>query len=121
MTNISVEGDQLVVEVRGWHKLWSLMSRFEIPLEHVGGVRGAANERPIGLRAPGTHIPGIITAGTFHYDGKKVFWDVRDPANAIAIDLQDEDYSTLIVEVADPGLAMSNLEGALFHAQYRVQ
>lgn len=121
MTHISVEGDNLVVEVQGWHKLWALMSRFEVPLEHVSGVRSGANERPSGIRAPGTYIPRFITAGTFHHDGKKVFWDVRDPAKAIAIDLQDEDYSTLIVEVADPQLVISNIETALFHAHYRIQ
>jgi hypothetical protein len=121
MTNISVEGDKLVIEVQGWHKLWSLMSRLEIPLDHVSGVRSAADERASGIRAPGTYIPGIITAGTFHHDGKKVFWDVHDPAKAIAIDLHDDCYSTLIIEVSDPQSAISNIESALFHAHYRIQ
>jgi hypothetical protein len=121
MTNISVQGDNLVIDVQGWHKLWSFMSRLEIPLDHVSGVRGAADERARGIRAPGTHIPGIITAGTFHYDGKKVFWDVRDSAKAVAIDLHDESYSTLIVEVSDPQSALSNIETALFDAHYRIQ
>jgi len=121
MTNITVEEDKLVIEVQGWHKLWSLMSRLEVPLEHVNGVRSAADERPSGIRAPGTYLPGIITAGTFRQDGKKVFWDVHDPAKAIAIDLQDESYSTLIIEVADPRSAISNIESALFHAHHRIQ
>ena len=121
MTNVTVEDDKLVIQVQGWHKLWSLMSRLEIPLEHVSGVRSAADERPSGIRAPGTYIPGIITAGTFYQDGKKVFWDIHDPANAIAIDLQDENYSTLVIEVADPRSAMSNIESALFNAHYRIQ
>jgi hypothetical protein len=121
MTNVTVEDEKLVIEVQGWHKLWSLRSRLEVPLEHVSGVRTAADERPGGIRAPGTHIPGIIAAGTFYQDGKKVFWDVHNPANAIAVDLQDESYSTLIVEVADPRTAMSNIESALFNAHYRIQ
>ena len=121
MTNITVEGEKLVVEVQGWHKLWALVSRLEIPLDHVSGVRSATDERPGGIRAPGTHIPGIITAGTFLHDGKTVFWDVRDPANAIAIELHDETYSTLIVEVSDPQSVISNIETAVFHARYRVQ
>jgi hypothetical protein len=121
MTAISVEDDKLVVEVQGWHKLWSLTSRLEIPLAHVSGVRSAADERPRGIRAPGTFIPGVITAGTFHHNGKKAFWDVHDAGKAIAIDLQDECYSMLIVEVADPQLTISNIETAIFHAQYRMQ
>ena len=121
MTNVTVEDDRLLIDVQGWHKLWTLRSRLEVPLENVVGVRSAVDERPSGIRAPGTHIPGIIAAGTFYHDGKKVFWDVHDPANAIAIDLQDENYSTLIIEVADPRSAMSNLDSALFDAHYRIQ
>jgi uncharacterized protein (DUF1778 family) len=35
--------------------------------------------------------------------------------------LQDESYSTLIIEVADPSSAVSNIELALFHAHHRIQ
>ena len=113
MTNVSIEDDKLVIEVQGWDKLWSLKSRLEIPLDHVRGVRSAAEERAGGIRAPGTYIPGVITAGTFHQHGAKVFWDVHNPAKAIAVDLQDERYSALVVEVADPDLAISQIQGAL--------
>jgi len=55
-----------------------------------------------GLRAPGTNIPGIITAGTFHAHEGRVFWNVHRPANAIAIRLHDENYVKIVVEVEDP-------------------
>jgi hypothetical protein len=113
MTNITIEDAKLVIEVQGWDKLLSLKSRLEIPLDHVSRVRSAADERVGGIRATGTRISGVITAGTFHQHGKKVFWDVHDPAKAIAIDLHDEHYSTLIVEVPDPLSAISNVQSAL--------
>jgi len=28
-------------------------------------------------------VPGVITAGTFYQDGKRVFWDVHHPEKAI--------------------------------------
>ena len=59
-----------------------------------------------GLRIPGTNIPGVITAGTFYQDGKRVFWDVHNPDNTVVIDLHDERYNQLIVEVADPSAAV---------------
>ena len=31
-----------------------------------------------------------------------VFWDVHDPDKAIAIDLRDEHYGHLVIEVDDP-------------------
>ena len=34
--------------------------------------------------------------------GRREFWDVRDPRRAIAIDLDDEQYDRLVIEVEDP-------------------
>jgi hypothetical protein len=118
VTKVSVTDGKLAVQVQGWDKLWSLTSRLEIPLEHVMDVRPADDHEVIGLlvggiRALGTHVPGVITAGTFLRDGSCVFWDVYDPAKAIAVDLRDERYSKLIIEVADPAETISALRHAL--------
>ena len=101
MTTVTVIENKLAIEVQGWDKLWSLTSRLEIPLEHVIDVR-PADDQVEGIRVPGTHIPGVITAGTFVQEGSSVFWDVHDPMKAIAMDLRDERYSKLVIEVADP-------------------
>jgi len=66
-----------------------------------------------GLRMPGTSIPGVLTAGTFYQDGKRVFWDVHSPENTIVIELKDEWYNELIVEVADPQVAVELVKAAL--------
>ena len=44
----------------------------------------------------------MLTAGTFYEDGKRIFWDVNNPKNTVVIELRDERYNELIVEVADP-------------------
>ena len=65
------------------------------------------------MRLPGTNVPGVITAGTFYQDGKRVFWDVHHPENTIVIDLHDERYSNLIVEVEEPDAAVRLIRTAL--------
>jgi len=62
---------------------------------------------------PGTNVPGVITAGTFYQDGKRVFWDVHDPNKTIVIDLHDERYNELVVEVDDPQAAVALIQSAL--------
>jgi hypothetical protein len=113
MTKVSTSDGKLIVDVQGWDKLWSLQSRLEIPLDHIRGVRTAAEERVRGIRLPGTYIPGVITAGTFLQEGSWVFWDVHDPEKAIAIDLQDERFSALIIEVVDPAASIRAIERAI--------
>jgi len=66
-----------------------------------------------GIRMPGTNVPGVITAGTFYQDGKRVFWDVHHPEKTINIDLHDERYNELVVEVADPDAAVKLIQNAL--------
>ena len=62
---------------------------------------------------PGTNIPGVLTTGTFYQDGQRVFWDVHNPDNTVVIDLRDECYNELIVEVGDSNAAVELLQAAL--------
>ena len=109
MVELSVAGGQLVLNVKGADKLWALKSSLEIPLEHISGIKAdpeIARGWYHGIRMPGTSIPGVITAGTFYQHGNRVFWDVHHPENTVVIQLHDERYNELIVEVADPQAAV---------------
>ena len=113
MVTISNQGDQLVLEIEGWDKLWAFKSRLEIPVSNLTGVRA---DREIahglwkGIRAPGTHLPGVIIAGTYYQGGQRIFWDVKDPEKVIVIDLADERYNQLIVEVQDPARTVQEIQ-----------
>jgi hypothetical protein len=114
--DLSVAAGKLTLHVRGADKLWAFKSSLEIPLVHVAGVRAdpqAARGWYHGIRLPGTNLPGVITAGTFYQDGNRVFWDVHDPEKTIVIDLRDERFNQLVVEVADPDAAIKLIQNAL--------
>ena len=116
MVEVSVGGDNAVFEVEGWHKLWSLRSRLDIPLEHIKGVR--ADPAPAmgwfdGFKLAGAGLPHVFRAGTFYQEGGLVFWDVRHPEKTVVVELEDEQFSKLVVEVDDPAATVSLLEGAL--------
>ena len=115
MATVSIDEGELVVDVEGMDKLWALKSRLTIPLANV---RGATVDPGIvrqgkGLRVGGTHVPGVIVAGTFHDDGERVFWDVRDADKAVVIQLDDEHYARLVVEVPDPPATVDLIEQAV--------
>jgi hypothetical protein len=116
MVEITVSGESVVLNVKGLDKLWAFKSRLEIPLRNVRSVRADASVARgwwKGIRAPGTSIPGVIRAGTFYQDGKRVFWDVHDPEKTIVLDLHDERYDQLIVEVLDPEATVRDVMKAL--------
>ena len=89
MVDLSIAEGKLMLHVRGADQLWALKSSLEIPLQHVAGIRADATIARgwwHGLKMPGTSIPGVITAGTFYQDGKRIFWDVHHPEHAVVID-----------------------------------
>jgi hypothetical protein len=115
MVDLSVADGKLVLNVRGADKLWALKSSLEIPLQHIFDVRADPNIAHSwyhGIRMPGTQIPGVLTAGTFYQHGQRVFWDVHKPDNTIVIELRDERYNELIVEVSDPQEAIELIRTA---------
>ncbi len=111
MVEVRREGDRVVFEVIGLHKLWALKSRLEIPCTAIRSARRdpAVVRGWMGWRGAGTYVPGLIAAGTFHLEGRRIFRDVSDPERAIVVELDDQDYSELVIEVADPAAAIALL------------
>ena len=116
MVDLSIAEGKLTLHVRGSDQLWAFKSSLEIPLVHIAGVRAdpeIARSWYHGIRLPGTNVPGVITAGTFYQDGKRVFWDVHHAEKTIIIGLHDERFNELVVEVADPDAAVKLIQTAL--------
>jgi len=119
MVEISVAGSSAIFEVQGLHVLWALRRRLEIPLRNIRDVRADPTVSRgwwKGIRMPGTHIPGVIIAGTFYRHGRRIFWDVSRPERAIVVELVDDRFDALIVEVADVADAIARLEAARVRA-----
>ncbi|MBI3234650.1 MAG: hypothetical protein HYZ42_11530 [Bacteroidetes bacterium] len=101
MVTITKQDNQFIFDVEGMHKLWAFKSQLTIPVEHI--LNSYQDKDSLkgwkGWRAPGTSLPFVITAGTFHKDGNKIFWDVMNIDNCIIVDLHDEEYKQLVIEV----------------------
>jgi len=61
-------------------------SQLTIPLTLVHGATADPEiaENRSGRRGPGTCVPGVVSAGTFHQHRERIFWDVHS-ANAVVI------------------------------------
>ena len=111
MVHIEKDGDSFIFEIKGLHKLWSLKSQLKIPVGHVNSAH--VNEENLdwarSLRMPGLSIPGLISAGTYLSKDSTIFCDVTNDRNCIVVELQDEYYTRLIIEVENPPLAIKLL------------
>lgn len=116
MVTIEIQDDLLRLNVQGWDRLWAFKSHMEIPIKNIRHVYMDSSMMLgwwKGIRAPGTHIPGMIVAGTFYKDGKRIFWDVKNTKKTIIIDLKDEPYNQLIVDVENPLAVVQQIQDTI--------
>ncbi len=121
MAAVSVGARELTVKFRGIHKFWTLRRRLEVPLEHVVDARmdpALAASSP-GWRLLGADLPGVAVAGRFISNGERAFWDLRNPTNAVVIELRGERYKRLVLEVDDPETVVEAIHRALPAATLR--
>src|SRR5919107_3269135 len=82
VAEVELAEDTLSIHVLGMDRLWALRSRLEIPLSHVSGAEAdpeVARRWWQGIRSGGTHVPGVITAGTLHQEGERGFLGGDEP------------------------------------------
>jgi hypothetical protein len=119
---ISLNAGSLIVRPVGKHRWLALkwlvrVNRSEVVSAELGGH--LAENGPVGLRCPGTNVPGFYLAGTFWKfwgaNRMKSFWIRRHPGKCIRINLRDADFDYLMIEVDDPVADISRIN-AWVHA-----
>ncbi len=104
---ISVESETLRVRLGPIERLLAVRRGLEIPLHLVSGAAAMdRNAIPSGdgtwLRAPGTHIPGLIRYGSYGRVPHREFWVVMRQRRVLVITVRDWDYARVILAIRDP-------------------
>lgn len=112
---VTRSGDDLVFTIHGIDKLFTFTGSLTIPAVHVSSVSKAPemSRQDIGLKLVGAGIPGLIRAGTYSGKDGLAFWDVKNYDKAIMLELHDERYARLFLEVEDPEKAIALIQDAI--------
>ena len=106
--------DRLLVRPVGLMRLWALSNGIDVPITKVVDVGISPRKGLVkGMRMPGTYLPGVMTAGTFRSRGEKDLWMAGRAAKVLVIELHDERYRHVIVQVEDPDAAVEALRAAM--------
>ncbi|HET9233246.1 MAG TPA: hypothetical protein VFP10_03830, partial [Candidatus Eisenbacteria bacterium] len=54
-----------------------------------------------------------LKAGTFYEKGGLVFWDVQDPEHTLVVELRNEKWKKLVIEVESPAGAIKLINDAI--------
>ena len=106
--------DRLLVRPVGLMRLWAFSSGIDVPVTSIVDV-GVSERRGLarGFRGPGTYFPGVMTAGTRRANGERDLWMVARADKVLVIELHDEKYRHLVVQVEDPEAATEALRAAM--------
>lgn len=130
MAEVTIADNHLQVRFTGMRALACLQRSLTFPLS---AIRGATHDPDVptswpgvtrasqwpGRKVLGTDVYGHYLGGTFRQDGRTVFWDVADPAQAVVITLRKERFAQLILEVNQPHKVVSMIEQAIHHDRGR--
>ena len=113
---VDVLADRLTIRFPGSSTLLTFKRPLEIPFAHIRRVDPsphAQEEEWHSFLGLGRWLPSVIGAPRFRHAGGRVLWNVSDPANAIVVQLQQEHYSQVVIDVADPDGTVAAVRAAV--------
>lgn len=113
---IEVSESELSVELSGVSTVLALRSHLTVPLSEVEGAAVMSLEQArsegVGIKVPGVRIPGVFRAGSYRTGDSWQFWYVGQPDRVLVIDLADDRYERLVLEVDDPDAEAARINDA---------
>lgn len=117
MAKISILNKNLIINIQGTRKLWTLKNKLSIPLNNVTDVAADyeiwKNTPRFGQKRIGTDMYGLYFGGYFVQDGHKIFYDLRRNEGAIVISLKDEKFDKLIIGVENPDETVKFIQNSI--------
>jgi hypothetical protein len=107
MATLTIEDDELVVQLSRWEKAGALRGDVRVPMGSVEDVTVSAQPfRELrGLRAPGAGLPRVIALGTWRYSGGKDFVALYRGRPGVIVRLRDAAYARLLISADDADAA----------------
>ena len=107
---LEIINDILDIQFSTTEKILSIHGSMQIPLSHITQATGILLEPTwMQIKMPGTHLPGIIQAGTYYTNRGKEFWYLTRGNEALRLELKDESYARVIIGVKDSASWTSKL------------
>jgi hypothetical protein len=112
-----VDLDHLTINLTGPDRVFSLKTHMEIPLSKISSVDVVERKRVpptpgTWLRAPGTHVPGLVRHGSYGRAPQREFWAVYRQRLALVIRVEGWNYSRLVLGIKDVPLHAAEIRTA---------
>jgi hypothetical protein len=104
-TSVTIEGQNLVVHLHGFDIVQAFRASVSVPLSHIKDVRVRPPEAKCddflvdSWRGIGTYVSNQYAIGTMQLHDGESFFSVHDPDRSIAIDLEDDRFTHIVIDI----------------------
>ena len=99
---LKIEDNKFHIKLNPLEKLLSHRGSVSVPMSNVSSTSTKRPRREWKqVRAPGTHVPFVIKAGTYHGGRGKEFWMATVSKPILTIELRDWDYDRIVLALSD--------------------
>jgi hypothetical protein len=111
---VGFSDDQVVIAPLGAMRVWSRSRGLTLPATSIVDV-GVGDRRELrrGIRSPGASFPRLLRAGTYRRKEGKDLWFVGRAQHLVVVELVDQPYRRVVLEVAEPEAVVEALRAAL--------
>jgi hypothetical protein len=104
---ITTQPKQIQIDLTGVNGVLAIKRHLEISTHLITEVSAMDRKAiPPGegtwLRAPGTHLPGLVRHGSYGRVPHREFWAVFRQKRVLVITIRDWDYTRVILGIGDP-------------------
>jgi hypothetical protein len=115
MPKIEITEEEVIVRLNLWESILSFQKTLHIPLKDI---RGATDDDGysgwnLGIRSPGTGIPGLISAGSYLKSGDWQYVFVTRGTHRVVIELSHHKYKRLILGVSNARELVTKINTAI--------
>ena len=99
---LDIDRDVLRIRLNPLEVALSQHGSLHVPIDRVTGASADKPGSEWGqIRAPGTHIPFLLKAGTYHGGQSKEFWYTTIGMPYLVIELTAWDYNRIVLTISD--------------------
>jgi len=99
---LNIDNDVLHIRLNPLEVILSQHGSLRVPLERITGASADKPKAEWGqIRAPGTHIPFLIKAGTYHGGQSKEFWYTTIGMPYLVIETMAWDFNRIVFTMSD--------------------
>jgi hypothetical protein len=113
VVDATVADGRLTVRPRGARWLLALRRSVTVPVRAVTAVEVVDPKTVrLGIRMPGTSVPGLLNAGSYGTGDARTFAFVARARRVLLVHVEDGPYRRLLVQVPEPNAVAATIEAA---------